>query len=228
VNRHHLWLRVVLVSAAVLLLVWWGGHSLAPILLRFVGEVHHYGAIAPIAFVLVYAFAVVALIPGSVLTLAGGAVFGLARGAVYALAGGMLGSLAAFLLGRHVARRIVARKLETMPRFAAIDRAVCAQGRRIVFLLRLAPFSPFNFLNYALGLTTLSVGDFLLASLGMIPSAVVYSYAGKLAGEALAIAGKSQVPRDASYYAVLVAGLIATIVATTAVTQAARRALRDV
>jgi uncharacterized membrane protein YdjX (TVP38/TMEM64 family) len=228
VNRHHVRLRVALIVAAVLLLAWWGGHSLAPVLLKFVADVQRYGAVAPIAFVLVYAFAVVTFIPGSVLTLAGGAVFGLLRGAAYALAGGMLGSLIAFLLGRHIARRIVARRLETMPRFAAIDRAVCAQGRRIVFLLRLSPFSPFNFLNYALGLTTLSVGDFLLASLGMIPSAVVYSYAGKLAGEALAIAGQSRIPRDASYYAALVAGLIATIVATTVVTQAARRALRDV
>jgi uncharacterized membrane protein YdjX (TVP38/TMEM64 family) len=228
VNAHHVRVRVGLIAVAVLALAWWGGHSLAPILLRFVANVDRYGAVAPIAFILVYAFAVVSLIPGSVLTFAGGAVFGLAEGAAYAVAGGMLGSLIAFELGRHVARRIVARRLERMPRFAAIDRAVCAQGRRIVFLLRLSPFSPFNFLNYALGLTTLSVGDFLLASLGMIPSAVAYSYAGKVASEALAIAEQARPPHDASYYAVLVAGLIATIVATTAVTQAARRALRDV
>ena len=227
-SPHHVRVRVALIVAAVLLVAWWSGKSLAPAVLRFVADVEHYGAVAPIAFVLVYAVAVAAFVPGSVLTFAGGAVFGLAQGAAYAVAGGMIGSLVAFLLGRHVARRIVARRLETMPRFAAIDRAVCAQGRRIVFLLRLSPFSPFNFLNYALGLTTLSVGDFLLASLGMIPSAIVYSYAGKLAAEALAIAGQSRLPRHASYYAVLLAGLIATIVATTAVTQAARRALRDV
>ena len=227
-NPIHFRLRALSIVVVVLVLAWWGGRRLAPIILDFVAHVHEYGAAAPIAFVVVYAAAVVALIPGSVLTLAGGAVFGLARGFVFALAGSMLGSLTAFLLGRHIARRIVARRLEKMPRFAAIDRAVCVQGRRIVFLLRLSPFAPFNFLNYALGLTTLSVGDFLLASLGMIPSTLVYSYAGKIAHEALAIAGKAQEPRNASYYAVLVAGLIATIAATTVVTEAARRALRDV
>ena len=110
----------------------------------------------------------------------------------------------------------------------AIDRAVGVQGRRIVFLLRLSPFAPFNFLNYALGLTTLSVGDFLLASVGMVPSTVAYAYAGHVAKEALAIAGKAQPPRHASYYAMLIAGLIATVAATAVVTQAARRALRDV
>jgi uncharacterized membrane protein YdjX (TVP38/TMEM64 family) len=228
VSAIHIRVRTLSIVVALLLLAWWAGHRLAPILLGVVADVHRYGVVAPIAFVLVYTVAVIALVPGSILTFAGGAVFGLAPNIAYSLVGALLGSTSAFLLGRHVARRIVARRLEAMPRFAAIDRAVCAQGRRIVFLLRLSPFAPFNFLNYALGLTTLSVTDFLLASLGMIPSTVVYSYAGKIAGEALAIAGQSEKPRNASYYAALIAGLVATIAATTVVTQAARRALRDV
>ena len=76
----------------------------------------------------------------------------------------MLGSTVAFLLGRYVARRLIERKLATMPRFAAIDRAVSAQGLRIVFLLRLSPIVPFNFLNYALGATRISIKDFVIAS----------------------------------------------------------------
>lgn len=182
----------------------------------------------PLPFVLIYAAAVVALVPGSLLTLAGGAIFGLVEGVAYALGGALLGSTAAFLLGRHVARRIVARRLDAMPRFAAIDRAVCTQGRRLVFLLRLSPVVPFNFLNYALGLTTLSVWDFLLASSGMVPSTLVYAYAGKVTREALALAGQARLARDTSYYAVLLGGLAATVVATTLVTRTARRALRDV
>jgi uncharacterized membrane protein YdjX (TVP38/TMEM64 family) len=228
VNPIHIRLRILLIVVAVLLVASWAGRSLAPRVLDFVADVHHYGAVAPIAFILVYATAVVALIPGSVVTVAGGAVFGLLGGIVYSIAGALLGSVTAFLLGRHVARRVVARRLDAMPRFAAIDRAVCAKGRRIVFLLRLSPVAPFNFLNYALGLTTLSVGDFLIASLGMIPGTVAYAYAGKLAAEALALAGQSEVPKGASYYAVLVAGLIATVAASTVVTRTARRALRDV
>jgi uncharacterized membrane protein YdjX (TVP38/TMEM64 family) len=115
-----------------------------------------------------------------------------------------------------------------MPRFVAIERAVSARGRRIVFLLRLSPVVPFNFLNYALGLTTISVWDFVVASLGTVPGAFVYAYAGKVTGEALALAGKAEVPKNASYYAVLLAGLVATIAATTVVTRTARRALQDV
>ena len=115
-----------------------------------------------------------------------------------------------------------------MPRFLAIERAVSARGRRIVFLLRLSPVVPFNFLNYALGLTTISVWDFVAASAGTIPGSLVYAYGGKVTGEALALAGQTQVPKDASYYAVLLAGLAATVAATAVVTRTARRALQDV
>jgi uncharacterized membrane protein YdjX (TVP38/TMEM64 family) len=186
------------------------------------------GAAGPLLFILLYVIAVVAFIPGSWLTLAGGAVFGILPATGYALVGATLGSTAAFLLGRHGARRIVAAHLDAMPRFGAIDRAVASEGRRIVFLLRLSPVAPFNFLNYALGLTTISVGDFLLGSAGMIPGTFLYAYAGHLAGEALAVAGQARVPRDASYYAILAAGLVATVAASVVVTRAARQALRDV
>lgn len=213
---------------AVGVLLWWVGRSLAPRLLGIVAHIQSLGPAAPIAFILIYAFAVVALIPASLLTIAGGAVFGLVRGVIFSLIGATLGSTVAFLLGRYVARRLVARRLAAMPRFQAIEKAVSARGRRIVFLLRLSPVIPFNFLNYALGLTTISAWDFVAASLGTIPGALVYTYAGMVTGEALALAGKAQVPKNASYYAVLVAGLVATVAATMVVTRTARRALQDV
>jgi uncharacterized membrane protein YdjX (TVP38/TMEM64 family) len=213
---------------AVALLLWWAGRSLAPRLLSIVAHIQSLGPAAPIAFIAIYALAVVALVPASLLTIAGGAVFGLIRGVIYGLIGATLGSTAAFLLGRYGARRLVAKRLAGMPRFVAIEQAVSARGRRIVFLLRLSPVVPFNFLNYALGLTTISVWDFVFGSLGTLPGAFVYTYAGKVTGEALALAGQAQVPKNASYYAVLVAGLVATVAATTVVTRTARRALQDV
>jgi uncharacterized membrane protein YdjX (TVP38/TMEM64 family) len=219
---------VIAAIVAVALLLWWAGRSLAPRLLNIVAHIQSLGPAAPIAFIAIYTFAVVALIPASLLTIAGGAVFGLVRGVIYSLIAATLGSTLAFLIGRYVARRVVAKRLEAMPRFVAIERAVSARGRRIVFLLRLSPVVPFNFLNYALGLTTISVWDFVFASLGTVPGAFVYSYAGKVTGEALALAGKAEVPKNASYYVFLVAGLIATVAATTVVTRTARRALQDV
>jgi uncharacterized membrane protein YdjX (TVP38/TMEM64 family) len=221
-------IRVTAAIVAVALLVWWVGRSLAPRLLNIVAHIQNVGPAAPAAFIAIYTFAVVALIPASLLTIAGGAVFGLVRGVVYSLIGATLGSTLAFLIGRYAARRFVARRLAAMPRLAAIDRAVSARGWRIVLLLRLSPVVPFNFLNYALGLTTISVWDFVAASLGSVPGSLVYSYAGKVTGEALALAGQAEVPKSASYYAFLVGGLIATVAATTVVTRTAKRALQDV
>jgi uncharacterized membrane protein YdjX (TVP38/TMEM64 family) len=196
--------------------------------LNAVSHVRKLGAIAPLGFIAVYIVAVVALVPAAWLTVAGAALFGLTRGALYGFCGAVLGSTAAFLLGRHGARHFVARYAERVPHMMAIDRAVAAQGRRIVFLLRLSPIVPFNFLNYALSLTAVSLGDFLIASVGMIPGTLMYAYYGKVTAEAAELAGQAQVGRDASYYALLVVGLAATVAATILLTRAARRALGDV
>ena len=220
--------RAGVAAVAVALLIWLGGRWAGPRMLGVMVDVRQWGLVAPVAFMLLYAVAVVALIPASVLTMAGGAVFGLVRGVAFSFGGALLGSTVAFLLGRYVARRVIERKLATMPRFAAIDRAVSAQGRRIVFLLRLSPIVPFNFLNYALGVTRISIKDFAIASAGMLPGAVMYAYAGKVTGEALALAGQAELPKNSSYYAILVAGLAATLAATTVITRTARKALRDV
>ena len=220
--------RAGVAAVAVALLIWLGGRWAGPRMLGVMVDVRQWGLVAPVAFMLLYAVAVVALVPASVLTMAGGAVFGLVRGVAFSFGGALLGSTVAFLLGRYVARRLIERKLATMPRFAAIDRAVSAQGRRIVFLLRLSPIVPFNFLNYALGVTRISIKDFAIASAGMLPGAVMYAYAGKVTGEALALAGQAELPKNSSYYAILVAGLAATLAATTVITRTARKALRDV
>ena len=87
---------------------------------------------------------------------------------------------------------------------------------------------PFNVLNYALGLTRISVWDFVLASVGSIPSELLGAYTGKVGGEALALAGQAEAPKNTSYYAVLIGGLVATVAATFLVARTARRALRDV
>jgi uncharacterized membrane protein YdjX (TVP38/TMEM64 family) len=180
-------------------------------------------------YMLVYIVVFALALPvGAVMTLVGGALFGIVRGALYSLAGAIVGSAAAFLIARYAARDLVARHLAARPRFAAVERAVSARGRTLVLLLRLSPVVPFNALNYLLGLSTVSFGDFLLGSVGMIPGTFMYAYAGRLAGEAAAWAGQAATPHDASYYVLLTVGLAATILAVVSVTRTARRALRDV
>ena len=215
---------VAIVAAAFIL---WGARRSAPHLLAFLAGARGLGGWAPLVFILTQAAGVVAFIPGTVFTLVGGAVFGFLRGVLYAFAGSALGSTAAFLIGRYIARDAIERRLMGMPRFQSVDRAVAADAVRIVFLLRLSPIMPFNVLNYALGLTATRLRHFLVALSGTLPGTIVYAYAGKVMGE-LAVAGPAEVPKNAAYYIVLVAGLVATVAATFVVTRAARRALSEV
>jgi len=221
------WFRLIVILAVVAALLWFASRHASSIV-SLVGVVHRLGPWGPLLFIVIYSVAVIVLIPASWMTMAGGAVFGILPAAVYALVAATIGSTAAFLIGRYVARGFVARHLDARPRFAAIDRAVSADARRIILLLRLSPVTPFNFLNYGLGLTAISVWDFVIGSLGMVPGAFMYAYAGSLAGQALAVAGQAAVPRNTSYYAMLAAGLVATAAASALVARAARRALRDV
>jgi uncharacterized membrane protein YdjX (TVP38/TMEM64 family) len=218
--------RVALALAAVATLVWLGRQAGAAIP-AFAAWVDGLGVWAPLAFVAGYAVAVVAFVPGSLLTLAAGAIFGIGAGTLYVMAAATLGSSLAFLVARHFARPLVERRLAADARFAAIDRAVAAQGRRIVLLLRLSPAFPFNLLNYALGVTRVRFADYLVAAIGMVPGTLLYVYYGKLAGEVAALASGAAVEKGAGYYAVLGLGLAATIVVTTVVTRIARRALRE-
>ncbi len=218
--------RVAMVLVAIGAVVFLG-RQLGAYVPRFADWVDGLGVWGPLVFIAGYALAVVAFAPGSVLTLAAGAIFGIAEGTIYVFIAATLGAAAAFLVSRYVARGAVERRLAGNRRFAAIDRAVGAQGRKIVFLLRLSPVFPFNLLNYALGLTQVRFLDYVIASAGMLPGTLLYVYYGKLAGDVAALAGGAHVEKGAAYYAILGVGLAATIAVTVVVTRTARRALRE-
>ena len=179
------------------------------------------GAWGPVLFVAVYALATVLLVPGSVLTLGAGAVYGVVYGSLIVSLASTLGATAAFLVSRHLARDAVARRVSTNPRFAALDQAVADQGWRIVVLTRLSPLFPFTFLNYAFGLTRVTLREYVLASwLGMMPGTVLYVYLGSLAEAAGST--RQRTPAEWAFYG---GGLLATIAVTVIVTRLARRSL---
>ncbi|MFM6064543.1 MAG: TVP38/TMEM64 family protein, partial [Microcystis panniformis] len=148
------------------------------------------GAIGAIAFIIIYILATVAFFPGSILTLGAGVVFGLVLGSFYVFIGATIGATAAFLVGRYLARGWVAEKIQGNNKFQAIDEAVGKEGLKIVLLTRLSPIFPFNLLNYAYGITGVSLKDYLLGCAGMIPGTIMYVYIGSLAGS-LATIGTS-------------------------------------
>ncbi len=214
---------LALVGVAALLLV---GRLLGNSIESFQLWVEGLGPWGPFAFILGYIAAVVAFAPASLLTLAAGGIFGLWRGALFVFVAATLGSTLAFLIARYLARAAVQRRIEGDPRFAAIDRAIAREGRKIAFLLRLSPVFPFNLLNYALGLTGIRLGDYVIASLGMIPGTFLYVYLGYLAAETAAAAGGAQ-SAELGTWIVRLLGAAATVAVTLRITLTARRALRE-
>lgn len=216
--------RIALVVLALVALVL-VGRTAGAHFAEFAAWVEAQGALAPLVFVLGYSAAVVAFVPGSILTLAGGALFGVAWGTLYVFVAATLGSSLAFLIARYVARGMVERRLAGTPRLAAIDRAVAAEGRKIVLLLRLSPAIPFSVLNYALGLTRVHFADYLAGAIGMLPGTLLYVWSGKLIGDVAALAGGASAPKGPAYWTLIAVGLIATLLVTWLITRTARRAL---
>lgn len=208
-------------------LLWLLGRQAGGYVGRFAEWVAGLGLWGPVVFVLGYAVASVAFVPGSLLTLAAGAIFGLVKGTLYTIVGATLGSAAAFLIARYVARGAIEKKIAGNARFAAIDRAVSKEGFKIVALLRLSPVFPFNLLNYSLGLTKVRFLDYFLASVAMLPGTLLYVYYGKAVGSVAALAGGARAEKGTEYWVSLGVGLAATIVVTTFITRLARKALRQ-
>lgn len=185
------------------------------------------GTVGAIAFILLYIIATVAFLPGSILTLGAGVVFGIFLGSFYVFIGATLGATAAFLVGRYLARSWVAKKIEGNKKFRAIDQAVGREGLKIVLLTRLSPIFPFNLLNYAYGVTGVSLKDYVIGSVGMIPGTIMYVYIGSLAGNLATIGTEAQPANPTVQWTIRIVGFIATVAVTLYVTKLARKALEE-
>ncbi|MBI4161614.1 MAG: TVP38/TMEM64 family protein [Acidobacteria bacterium] len=175
------------------------------------------GAWGPAAFALIYAVTTVLLVPGTILTGAAGMIFDPWVGILSASAGSTLGAGLSFLIGRTLAREAVEEWVRKRPKFRAVDEAVGRESWKIVFLLRLSPLFPFNFLNYAFGLTRVRFRTYLTASLlGILPGTAIYVLGGSAAAE---------VVRRSRFDWSLLVGVIAVVLGTLWAALAAARAL---
>ncbi len=219
-------LKLVLVIASVIVLLIAAKYFHVQDLLRKALEwIAGLGASGPLIFIGIYILACVLFIPGSVMTLGAGFLFGVVKGSVIVSISATLGATCAFLTGRYLARGWVMKMMEGNIKFKAIDEAVAREGWKIVGLVRLSPIFPFNLLNYAFGLTSVSLRHYFFASwIGMLPGTVMYVYIGSLAGDlaSIGVAGRT---RTGAEWAMYLVGLITTVVVTIYVTRLARNAL---
>ncbi len=136
--------------------------------------VDSFGAWAPAIYVLIYAISACLMFPGLPVTIAGGILFGPLWGVLYVALGATLGASLAFLIARYMGRELVESMLHS-GRVKELYNRTEQQGWKIVAFARLVPLFPYNFLNYAFGLTRIRFAHYVVASfIFMLPGIVAY------------------------------------------------------
>jgi uncharacterized membrane protein YdjX (TVP38/TMEM64 family) len=129
----------------------------------------------PIVFIVIYAIATVAALPGVVLTVGAGGLFGSFVGCVAVSIGSTLGAALAFLVARYFARQAVEGWLNKKEKFRKLDQMTEDFGPMMVAITRLVPLFPFNLLNFGFGLTKVPFATYVFYSwLCMLPMTVVF------------------------------------------------------
>ena len=133
------------------------------------------GAWAPITFVVLYSGGTVIAFPGSLMSLTGGLLFGTLTGGALIVVGATCGATVAFLLARYAGRDAI-QKFISGSQLERFDRLISGSGFSAVLFTRLVPLFPFNFINFAWGLTSVGLRDYLVGTaVGIIPGAFVYA-----------------------------------------------------
>ncbi|KAG0569083.1 hypothetical protein KC19_6G064400 [Ceratodon purpureus] len=199
------------------------------ILTQFSDFLEGYGPAGYALFVLGYAGLEVLAIPAVPLTMSAGLLFGTLYGTILVSIAGTLAATASFLIARYFARDRILKLAERNPKFLAIDKAIGADGFRVVTLLRLSPLLPFSLGNYLYGLTSVELGPYVLGSwLGMLPGTWAYVSAGAIGRAFIKQEEDAAFPGGPASYWTLGLGLVATVFAASYIGKLAKDAMKDI
>ncbi len=179
-----------------------------------------------VLFIPLYALWVTLLLPGVWASMLAGALYGTWWGSVLVFVGACLGAEATFLLGRHWLRDWAQKRLASIPKLQAVERGLSREGLKLVVLTRLSPAFPFSLLNLAYGLSDVSLRDYSLGLLGILPGTVLFCALGALAGDVARFGDVLAGEASPGAWALRVVGVVATIAAVWLVGRAAQRALQ--
>ena len=116
------------------------------------------------------------------LAVASGIVFGFVVGFAVTSLSTTLGGVVSFLSTRYIFHDFAQQRFPKQ--IAMVNKGVEKEGAFYVFGLRMIPVIPFWTLNLAMGLTSMRVTNFMLATmLGMIPVLLILTYTGSQLGE---------------------------------------------
>ena len=177
-------------------------------------------------FIPLYAVWVTLLLPGVWASMLAGALYGTWWGSLIVFVGACLGAEAAFLLGRTWLRGWAMGRLEAFPKLQAVEQAVSREGLKLVLLTRLSPAFPFSLLNLAYGLSEVSLRDYTIGLIGIIPGTILFCGLGALAGDVARFGDVLSGEADPFTWTLRVVGIAATVASVWLVGRAAQRALK--
>lgn len=149
------------------------------------------GLVGVLVFIVAYSAFTVILAPVSLLSLSAGLAFGV-WGFPLVIVSATLAATLAFLLGRYALRDRVLQWINRDRKLLSLNKAVSAEGWRVVGLLRLSPLVPFGIQNYLFSITEIKLVPYIIATaIGMMPGTALYVYIGAL-GQAIGRASTIQ------------------------------------
>lgn len=162
---------------------------------------------APLVFIALQILASLTFVPRTLLGIAAGIVFGVWWGLLWASLAGVAGAIAGFAIARYLDAGLFDRRRWTRLT-ALLDRAARG-GWRTVTLIRLVPVIPHSLANYALGLTSVRLGDYALGSLlGQLPTTIAAVELGAAGERAMRGGGHWIVPTAIGFTALALSVLI--------------------
>jgi len=156
-----------------------------------------------------------------------GALYGPWWGSLLVFIGACLGAEAAFLLGRHWLRDWARRRLAAVPKLQSLEEAVSKEGLKLVLLTRLSPAFPFSLLNFAYGLSEVSLRDYSIGLIGILPGTILFCGLGALAGDVARFGDVLSGKADAFTWGLRIVGIFATLASVWFVGKAAQRVLSN-
>ncbi len=183
--------------------------------------------IGAVIFVPLYAAWVTLFLPGVWASMLAGVLYGTWLGSLLVFLGACIGAELSFLLGRSLLRTWAQDRLVAYPKLQAVQKAVSKEGLKLILLTRLSPAFPFSLLNFVYGLSEVSLREYTIGLIGILPGTILFCGFGAIAGDLARFGDVLNAKSDLTSFVYRLIGLISTLAVIWVVSRTAQRALQN-
>lgn len=146
-----------------------------------------YGRFAALIYGLIFLLRTLLIFfPSSIMVFLGGSLFGEVRGFFLSMICIFISASFAFFISRYAGKDFVNKILKG--RMQQLDIKAAEHGFKVIFLMRLTVFFPFDIMNFAAGLSKIRYIDFILGTLlGITPEIFSITYISSNIGNPLSL-----------------------------------------